>query len=197
MTNSDTTREGRTLILAPTGRDSSLMRELLGKAGISALVCSDSKHLCQEAETDAGCLLLAEEAIADSVRDDLAAHIGRQPSWSDLPIVILTRLGADSATVGEALTSLGNVTLLERPVRVAALVSVVRAALRSRERQYQIRAHLLERERSADEMRTLLDTLPVSVFIAHDAACLRITGNRTGSDLLRMPPASGTWVCTM
>jgi signal transduction histidine kinase/DNA-binding response OmpR family regulator len=190
VTNSDTTREGRTLILAPTGRDSSLMRELLGKAGISALVCSDSKQLCHEAETDAGCLLLAEEAIGSDACDDLVGLIGGQPSWSDLPLVILTRLGADSATVGEALTSLGNVTLLERPIRVAALVSVVRAALRSRERQYQIRAHLLERERSADEMRTLLDTLPVGVYIAHDPACKRITGNRSGYHLLRMPPAS-------
>jgi signal transduction histidine kinase/DNA-binding response OmpR family regulator len=92
--------------------------------------------------------------------------------------------------VAEALVNLGNVTLLERPVRIAALVSVVRAALRSRERQYQIRAHLWERERSAEEMRTLLDTLPVGVFIAHDCDGRRITGNRSGNDLLRMPATS-------
>ena len=43
---------------------------------------------------------------------------------------------------------LGNVTVLERPTRVAALVSAVRAALRARQRQYQIRDHLAERERA-------------------------------------------------
>src|SRR5687767_10387455 len=40
---------------------------------------------------------------------------------------------------------LGNVTVLERPLRVAALVSAVRSALRARQRQYQLRAHLAER----------------------------------------------------
>ena len=34
---------------------------------------------------------------------------------------------------------LGNVTLLERPVRMAALISVTRSAVRARERQYQVR----------------------------------------------------------
>jgi signal transduction histidine kinase len=36
--------------------------------------------------------------------------------------------------------------VLDRPVRVSTLVSAVRTALRGRERQYQIRAHLQERE---------------------------------------------------
>jgi signal transduction histidine kinase len=53
----------------------------------------------------------------------------------------------------EALASLGNVTLLERPVRVAALVSAVRVALRGRERQYQIRAHLEQREQTEQSLR--------------------------------------------
>jgi signal transduction histidine kinase/ActR/RegA family two-component response regulator len=45
--------------------------------------------------------------------------------------------------------TLGNVTLLERPARVAALVSAIRTAIRARERQYQIRAHLRHREQVA------------------------------------------------
>ena len=48
---------------------------------------------------------------------------------------------------------LGNVTLLERPTRVAALVSAVRTALRARQRQYQIREHLAERERTGGALR--------------------------------------------
>jgi PAS domain S-box-containing protein len=43
-----------------------------------------------------------------------------------------------------------------------------------------------ERER-AEELATLLDAAPTPVFIAHDADCLHITGNRAADDLLRNP----------
>jgi signal transduction histidine kinase/ActR/RegA family two-component response regulator len=49
--------------------------------------------------------------------------------------------------------TLGNVTLLERPLRATALLSAMRSALRARQRQYQIRSHLDERERAADTLR--------------------------------------------
>ena len=55
--------------------------------------------------------------------------------------------------------TLGNVTLLERPVRVAALVSAVRSALRARARQYQTRAHLEEREVADERKNQFLATL--------------------------------------
>src|SRR5690606_34061057 len=48
------------------------------------------------------------------------------------------------------------------------------------------RASSALRERAAD-LQTLLDTLPVGVFIAHDPACKRISGNRAAADLLQLP----------
>jgi signal transduction histidine kinase len=48
---------------------------------------------------------------------------------------------------------LGNVTLIERPTRVTALVSTIRSALRGRQRQYQARDYLAERERTAEALR--------------------------------------------
>lgn len=42
------------------------------------------------------------------------------------------------------------------------------------------------RER-VEEIETLLDLLPVAVFIAHDAEGKRVTGNRAGHELLRLP----------
>jgi signal transduction histidine kinase len=47
---------------------------------------------------------------------------------------------------------LGNVTVLERPTRAAALVSAARSALRARQRQYQIRESMVERERVAEAL---------------------------------------------
>ncbi len=46
--------------------------------------------------------------------------------------------------MANALQVLGNVTLLERPVGPATLVSAVRAALKARERQYQVARNLAE-----------------------------------------------------
>ena len=74
-----------------------------------------------------------------------SAGPGVAAAWSDLPVLILTRPGADSAESVKPSRTLGNVTLLERPVRLATLVTAVRTALRARERQYQIREHLAER----------------------------------------------------
>jgi signal transduction histidine kinase/ActR/RegA family two-component response regulator len=134
--------EGRVLILAPTGRDAVLAGEILGRAGIDSERCTCIESLCEAAEEAAGCVLVAEEAMTAPARLALAELLGRQPPWSDLPVLILTRQGVGSSVVLGAVEQLGNVTLLERPVRVAALLSAVRVALRARERQYQGRAHL-------------------------------------------------------
>ncbi len=47
------------------------------------------------------------------------------------------------------------------------------------------------RERAnSRELQIILDTVPVPVFIAHDVACRRITTNRAGYELLRLPTGS-------
>jgi two-component system, sensor histidine kinase len=68
-------------------------------------------------------------------------------------VLVLTRPGADSDELGEAVRTLGNVTLLERPLRVATLLSAVRTAIRARDRQYQIRGHLADRAHAEESLR--------------------------------------------
>jgi PAS domain S-box-containing protein len=93
-------------------------------------------------ESGAGALLVGEEAATPTATNALSDALAHQPSWSDLPILMLTGPGPDSVAATTAAAKLGNVTLLERPVRVASLVSAVRAALRSRQRQYELRDRL-------------------------------------------------------
>jgi signal transduction histidine kinase len=54
---------------------------------------------------------------------------------------------------------MGNISLLERPVRPATIISSVRTAIRSRLRQYQIRNHLQDREQVEEELRRAHDEL--------------------------------------
>ncbi len=84
-------------------------------------------------------MLLTDEVLAAGDPEQFAAIFRDQPAWSDLPIVILSASGADSAIAVWAMERLGNVTVLEQPVRITTLVSSLQTAVRARQRQYQLR----------------------------------------------------------
>jgi len=132
-------REHRIVILAPS-EDAVRAETILTTAEIQVLACPDLDTLCKEAQAGAGALILAEEALTSGPRQILDNFLASQPHWSDLPLLVLIRPGTDVAPIPAILAGLGNVALLERPVRVWALVSAARVALRARERQYQLRA---------------------------------------------------------
>ena len=132
-------RERRILILAPS-EDAVRTETILTAAEIQVLTCPDLGTLCKEARAGAGALILAEEALTNGSHEALDDLLAQQPPWSDLPLLVLTPHGADVTSVPAILASLGNVALLERPVRVWALVSAARVALRARERQYELRS---------------------------------------------------------
>jgi two-component system, sensor histidine kinase len=145
--------EQRLLVLTPTGRDARLAESVLERAGVACFSCTTLEQVCRELGRGAAAILMAEEAVIQGRPGCLEAWLARQFPWSDLPVLVLARSGADSALVAQAISVLGNVTVLERPVRVATLVSAVRTALRGRQRQYQIREHLRELDKSAAALR--------------------------------------------
>ena len=67
-------------------------------------------------------VLLAEETLAGDAPKCLIEVLRPQPSWSDLPILLLANEEAESTNVCRAVELLGNVTVLERPVRTTVLV---------------------------------------------------------------------------
>lgn len=127
------------LVFLPTGRDAVLTQQLLGANGISVVMCHSPSDLSARLEEGAGALMLSEEALGSSAAL-VRGFVDAQEAWSDLPILLLTRSGMDSREAQRALEHLGNVTLLERPVRTMALVSFVKSAMRARARQYEMRA---------------------------------------------------------
>src|SRR5688572_33101539 len=116
----------RVLTLVPTTKDASVTRSVFQTAGIPCVCCSTLEEIHDQLDKGAGAILLNEEAILHHRKDGLVVWLSRQPPWSDLPVLVLARRGADSPAVAEAMDLLGNVTVLERPARVAALVSSVR-----------------------------------------------------------------------
>jgi len=131
--------EKRVLLVAPTARDGEITRSLLAKAGLTCVVCENLNHLVKELHVGAGAVLLTEEAITREGIDELLTMMDKQPSWSDLPLVMMMQQGDQSPFTTGVLRSLRNVTLLERPALKLSVVSAVQAAVRGRERQYQMR----------------------------------------------------------
>ena len=131
----------RVLVHAPIGRDSELTTDLLQRANIACHVCSSLTEVCDEMRAGAGAILLTEEALSDPGLDELAGALGEQAPWSDISILLFAGGDRNQASLRtlHKLEVLRNVTLLDRPVRTAAVVSTVRAAIRGRERQYELR----------------------------------------------------------
>ena len=145
-------RDRRVLVLPPTPRDGTITCDLLARVGIAAETAQTVSAIAREIHGGAAAVLLPEEAVAGG-EIELLRVLREQPPWSDLPILVMTRPGADSAYAAHAVRVLSNVTLLERPLHVATLVSAIRTALRARERQYQIRAHLAERATAVETLK--------------------------------------------
>jgi PAS domain S-box-containing protein len=141
-------RERRILVLAPTSRDAVLTESILERAGVSCVRCSSLDGVSAALRAGAGALLLAEEALTDQDELGLMAQLAAQPPWSDVPVLVLARSGPISDALASTMSLIDNITVLERPLQISALVSAVRTALRARERQYQMRDYLAERETS-------------------------------------------------
>ncbi len=163
--------ERRIVICAPTGQDASLTARVFESVGLDCIISVSPGDLLDQLSQGAGALLLVEEAISGTALRPLAEYVAAQPTWSDIPILLLTRSGADSVDVQRAVEHLGNVTVLERPVRTIALIAAARTAIRARERQYQVRDADQRKDEFlatlAHELRNPLAPIRTSMGILH------------------------------
>jgi signal transduction histidine kinase len=146
----------RVLVVAPVGRDARLICNLLARAGIAGEICPDVGEACAGMAEGAGAAILAEEALTPGVVTSFAQLIKDQPSWSDFPLIVLTVSGEVSqlSERRRALREpLGNVLLLERPIRPETLISTANGVLRARRRQYQIRDQMQQFKLAEEALR--------------------------------------------
>lgn len=150
------------LILAPFGKDSGLIANVLNESGIQVRIIHSARDLVAAIPDNAGVAIVAEEALSTETIAGLGGRLEQQPPWCDCPILVLTGGGGTTAATEVAVRArapLGNVTLLERPLRPATLISAVRSALAARRRQYEIRDHLRERQLAEETLRSAHDAL--------------------------------------
>ena len=131
-----------------------MARALFEQAGIPCAFTSEPGRLRAELDAGVAALVVAEEFLLGEGRKAVAEWLAAQAPWSDLPVIVLSKPGSEPLAVARILELAGNATVLERPTRAATLVSSVRTALRARQKQYQIRGYIAERERAEELLRT-------------------------------------------
>src|ERR1700739_4615374 len=150
------------LVFAPFGKDASLIEKVLQQSAIENRILPGVPELETAMNEEAGAAIITEEVLQNGTIATLAGRLRAQPPWSDFPILVLTGSGMSTASTESAVRSrapLGNVTLLERPLRPVTLISAVRSALLARRRQYEVRDHLHERAAAEEALRRAHDIL--------------------------------------
>ena len=168
----------RVLVLSSRTRDSEIACQLFNEAGFSPRVCLATEELIKETRKGAGFIVLTDEVLTGSAAQKIRSWVREQPAWSDLPIIVLTSksgLGASGQWAREVQEGFGNVTLLERPFHPSTVISVARAALQSRRRQYEARDLLDRYELLARELQHRTKNL-LAVIVSIASASLRSGG---------------------
>ncbi|MFL5430666.1 MAG: ATP-binding protein [Myxococcales bacterium] len=153
----------RVLVWTARPRDTQATVQILEKAALLTERCHTGPDLEAGIVAGAGCAVIAEEVLTAAARESLVRRLEGQPPWSDFPFVLLSH---ERNLAPEAL---GNVTRLDRPVRVPTLLSAVAAALRARRRQYQAEEAIRLRDQFlamlGHELRNPLGAIVVAVEI--------------------------------
>ena len=131
------------------------MAEFLSRHGIEAQSFRACSAALEMARRGGDAAIITEEALDEAAIAGWVQFLREQPQWSDFPIIVLITHDSDSgpARTARIMEPLGNVTLLERPVRMNTLLSAVRSASRARSRQYQIRDHIQQQIVAEEALR--------------------------------------------
>lgn len=138
------------IALAPHGRDAEALEHVLGARGVPLTLCEDPSELESVLAHHPGVLILTQEALTNDVVEIVSTYVQGEPSWSNLPILLLVN-GMERPPLWR------TATLVRRPVTQEQLIALIRLALDSRARQYAIRSLLaaLDAERAQLEDRVM------------------------------------------
>ena len=166
-----------TLIVSPNANDRNLTVDLLREGGIEAQSSSELRNALDGKLDQFGCVVIVEEALVENEMEAFRDALRKQPSWSDLPILVITaHETVSSALIDQVFPDVGNITLLGRPLSPTVLISSIKGALRSRIRQFEVRDLLHQRDESlkhrdeflamlAHELRNPLAPIRNSIYL--------------------------------
>src|SRR5690606_34098068 len=107
----DSAFDERVLVVAPTRRDADVTGSLLGAARVPFVICADMRELAEQLGLGVGAVLVTDQSLGEAGASAFVSALGRQPAWSDVPVLVLTRGRENSPASIPALGLLTNVTL--------------------------------------------------------------------------------------
>jgi PAS domain S-box-containing protein len=134
------------LVFLPNKREKILVATALTRAGIRAEIFEQLDQLALCVSDQTGALLLAEEGFARAAAAQLMECLRAQPKWSDLPLLVVTGRTKVPRHIRDLAGASANVMFLARPLREFTLINAVRATLRARRSQFEVRDLMEERE---------------------------------------------------
>nr|WP_312930837.1 ATP-binding protein [Agrobacterium cavarae] len=155
MSNSDISA----LVYAPIGRDAQIAASLLDEAGVSSIIVADIASFVAGLKDNVAFAVVTEEALRSADLRGISAWIAAQPSWSDLPFIILTNRGGGperNPTAARLSEVVGNVSFVERPFHATSFISVARSAMRGRRRQFDARVRMEALDEGERRLQTAL-----------------------------------------
>jgi len=81
------------VVVAPVGRDAHLICEFLSSLDVKRRPYARVRDVPQEILESVSVLLIAEEALDAHTIQHLSTTLRNQPTWSDIPILVLTGSG--------------------------------------------------------------------------------------------------------
>jgi signal transduction histidine kinase/CheY-like chemotaxis protein len=113
--NTAAARERRVLVHAPVAREGTLVERMLAGAGIAYVISRTLADLADALVEEAGALLLTERSLEDPGLDHLTRILADQPSWSDLPVLLIVggRGGRRQARPSKAARQIEQVDQIE------------------------------------------------------------------------------------
>lgn len=163
-------------IFAPFGRDAQSIATVLNASGLRTTIQDSLSRLADALDDDVGAVVMTEEAVAKGA-GALLAPLARQPSWSDIPFILLRSPRSKKRPLADPDLQLAiNTIELDRPLGRSSLLSSVLSALRARDKQFLVRDQMraladsrAALERSEAELRLVADAMPVLIaFIDRD-----------------------------
>ncbi|CAM3383708.1 histidine kinase [Bordetella sputigena] len=160
------------LVLVPHGEDGQILGNVLNAMGGQAMACADAAQLMAGLRAGAGCAVLVKEALKPHVLDELADWVSGQEPWSDFSFLVIESGAAPAPAADgaagdggshDAYDQLGNVILLQRPLREDIVRRAIATALRGRARQYEARAALHRQGESEEALRLFNETLETRI----------------------------------
>jgi len=154
----ETDKVSAVIIFAPLTGDAAALHALVDFEQVRVRLCRDKDEFYTLLDDSTLAAAITEEGLAQCSLDELSECLRRQPTWSDIPMVLLADAENRNIDTGRfaRLSEVGNFTVLTRPATRLALVMALRSALRTRRLQFDLRDQLHEITVHSQQLESLV-----------------------------------------